>query len=212
MASALHILGSGLQTGAFTRFKFASALVASAACLPFLAQAEGLSWSYLEGGYVNTDIDSFDEDVDGFALGGSYGLTDNVFVFAGYTDQGTSVAGFDIDLQTYNLGLGYAWPLGNALDLYGKVGYVSAEADVQDLGNADDDGYSLAAGLRGRAMEQLELEGAVSYVDLSDSGDDTTLDLGARWYFTPQFAVGVEGSFGDDANTYGLGVRWSFGG
>lgn len=194
------------------RFRLVSALAAAAAFVPFLAQAEGLSWSYLEGGYVNTDIDRLDEDVDGFALRGSYELTDKVFVFAGYTDQGTSVAGVDIDVQSYNLGLGYAWPLGKALDLYGKVAYVNAEADVQGFGSADDDGYSLAVGLRGRAVEQLELEGAVSYVDLSDSGDDTTLDVGARWYFTPQFAVGVEGSFGDDANTYGLGVRWSFGG
>lgn len=194
------------------RFKFASALVASAAFAPFLAQAEGLSWSYLEGGYVNTDVDSFDEDVDGFALRGSYGLTGNVFVFGGYTDQSASAAGFDIDLQSWNLGLGYAWPLGKALDLYGKLGYVNAEVDVQGLGDADDDGYSLAVGLRGRALEQLELEGAVSYVDLSDGGDDTSLDLGARWYFTPQFAFGVDGSFSDDANTYGLGVRWNFGG
>lgn len=194
------------------RFKFASALAASAAFVPFLAQAEGFSYSYLDAAYVNTDIDQFDEDVDGFALRGSYELTDNVFVFAGYADQSTSVAGFDIDLQTYNLGLGYAWPLGKALDVYGKLGYVSAEVDAQGFGDADDDGYSLAVGLRGRAVEQLELEGAVSYVDLSDSGDDTTLDLGARWYFTPQFAFGVEGSFGDDANTYGLGVRWNFGG
>ena len=194
------------------RFTFVSALAASAAFVPFLAQAEGLSWSYVDAAYINTDIESFDEDVDGFALRGSYEIVDNVFVFAGYADQGTSVAGLDIDLQSYNLGLGYAWPLGKALDLYGKVGYVSAEADVDGLGDADDDGYSLAVGLRGRAIEQLELEGAVSYVDLSDSGDDTTLDLGARWYFTPQFAVGLESSFGDDANTYGLGVRWNFGG
>jgi len=194
------------------RFKFVSALAASAAFVPFLAQAEGLSWSYVDAAYINTDIDRFDEDVDGFALRGSYEIVDNLFVFAGYADQGTTVAGLDIDLQTYNLGLGYAWPLGEALDVYGKVGYVSAEADVGGLGDVDDDGYSLALGLRGRAVEQLELEGAVSFVDLSDSGDDTTLDLGARWYFTPQFAVGLEGSFGDDANTYGLGVRWNFGG
>ena len=194
------------------RFKLIPALAATAAFVPFLAHADGISWSYLEAGYVNTDIDRFDEDVDGFALRGSYELTDEVFVFAGYTDQSTSVAGRDLDVQSWNLGLGYAWPLGEALDLYGKLGYVSAEADLEGFGDADDDGYSLAVGLRGRAVEQLELEGAVSYVDLSDSGDDTTLDLGARWYFTPQFAFGVEGSFGDDANAYGLGVRWSFGG
>jgi hypothetical protein len=194
------------------RFKFAAALAASAAFVPFLAQAEGLSWSYLDLAYVNTDIDRFDEDIDGFALRGSYEVVDKLFIFAGYADQGTTVSGFDLDLETFSLGLGYAWPVGEALDVYGKLGYVSAEVDVEGFGDADDDGLSLAVGLRGRAVEQLELEGAVSYVDLGDSGDDTTLDLGARWFFLPQFAVGLEGSFGDDANTYGLGVRWNFGG
>lgn len=194
------------------RFKFVSALAASAAFVPFLAQAEGLSWSYLEAAYVNTDVDGFNEEVDGFALRGSFEIVDNLFIFAGYADQGTSVGGFDIDLKSYNAGLGYAWPIGQALDLYGKVGYVKAEVDTNFIGDVDDDGYLLAVGLRGRAVEQLELEGSVNYVDLSDSGDDTTFDLGARWYFTPQFAVGLEGSFGDDANTYGLGARWSFGG
>ena len=128
------------------RFKFVPALAAAVAFVPFLAHAEDISWSYLEGGYVNTDIDGFDEEVDGFTLRGSYEFTDNVFVFAGYTDQGTSVSGFDIDVESYNLGLGYAWPLGKALDVYGKLGYVSSEADVQGLGSADDDGYSLAIG------------------------------------------------------------------
>jgi hypothetical protein len=195
------------------RCKLVSALAASAAFVPCLAQAEGLSYSYADLAYVSTDIDRFDEDVDGFALRGSIEVVDKLFVFANYADQGTTVFGNDLDVETYAIGVGYAWPVGQALDLYGKVGYVSAEADVGGFGNADDDGYSLGVGLRGRAItiDQLELEGSLNYVDLSDSGDDTTLGLGARWYFTKQFAVGVEGEFGDDANTYGVGVRWDFG-
>ena len=118
------------------RFKFASALAASAAFVPYLAQADGLSYSYLDAAYLNTDVDQYDDTVDGFGVRGSYELTDNVFVFAGYADQGTSVAGIDIDLQSYNFGLGYAWPLAKALDLYGKVGYVNAKADVDGFGSA----------------------------------------------------------------------------
>lgn len=194
------------------RFKFVTALAASAACVPFLAQAEGISYSYLDAAYVNTDIDGFNKDVDGYALRGSFEVVDNLFLFAGYVDQGTTVFGTDIDLQSYNIGVGYAWPLSEALDLYGKLAYVNAEADVQGLGSADDDGYALGVGLRGRPVEQLELEGSVNYADFSDSGDDTTLGVSARWYFTKQFAVGIEGEFGDDADTYGLGVRWNFGG
>ena len=50
-----------------------------------------------------------------------------------------------------------------------------------------------------------------SPVDLSESGDDTSFGLAARWNFTPQLAVGIEGEFGDDSNSYGIGARWAFG-
>jgi len=192
------------------RVKIVSALAATAALLPFVTQAEGLSYSYIDLAYINTDIDQFDEDVDGFALRGSLEITDQVFLFANYADQSTSIFGDDLDVQNYGLGVGYAWPIAPSMDLYGKIGYVKYEADFRGF-NADDDGYSLALGLRGRPADQIELEGAINYVDLSDSGDDTSLGLGARWFFTDQFAVGVEGDFSDDANTYGIGVRWNFG-
>lgn len=192
------------------RFKILSAVAATSALLPFLAQADGLSYSYLDLAYINTDIDQFDQDVDGFALRGSLELTDQVFLFAGYTDQSTSIFGNDLDVQTYGLGVGYAWPVAPSTDLYGKIGYVKTEADY-DRFNVDDDGYSLGVGLRGRVADQFELEGSINYVDLSDSGDDTSLGLAARWFFTEQFAGGIEGEFGDDANTYGIGFRWNFG-
>jgi len=192
------------------RFKILPALVATAAVLPVVAQADGLSYSYLEGAYINTDIDNFDRDVDGFALRGSFEVTDNVFLFGDYSDQSTSIFNTDYGLQQLKLGVGYAWPLDKNLDLYGKVGYVHAELDVPGR-NPDDDGYLLAVGMRGRVLDALELEGSVNYIDLNDSGDDTSLGLAARYFFMPQFAVGLEGDFGDNADTYGVNVRWNFG-
>jgi hypothetical protein len=100
--------------------------------------------------------------------------------------------------------------MGKNVDVYGKLGYVHAEADVPGP-NLEDDGYLLGVGLRGRVVENLELEGGVNYTDLNDTGNDTSLALAARYFFTPQFAAGIEGEFGDDANTYGVNVRWSFG-
>lgn len=179
--------------------------------MPLVAAADGLSYSYVDAAYISTDVDNFDENVDGFALRASVELANRVFAFGGYTDQSTSILGSDLDVKGYNLGVGYAWPMSGTTDLYGKVGYVRAEADFAGL-NANDDGYALGVGVRSRVVDQLELEGSINYTDLSDSGDDTTLGLGARWYFTQQFAVGVEGEFGNDARTYGIGVRWTFGG
>lgn len=192
------------------RFKIVTALAASAAFVPFMAQADGLSYSYVEAGYVNTDVDGFNKEVDGFMLRGSAEIVDRLFVFASYSDQSTSIFGSDLDLQMFDIGLGYAWPLAERTDVYGKVGYTKAEADYPGL-RLDDDGYLLSVGLRSRVIDQLELEGSVNYVDLSDSGDDTSFGAAARWYFTERFAFGVEGDFGDDATVWGLGVRWNFG-
>lgn len=193
------------------RFKLVSTLAAFTLLVPFLAQAEGLNYTYVEGAYVNTDFDDFNEDVDGFALRGSFEITDQVFLFAGYSDQSASLFGDDFDTNVLNLGVGYAFPIATRTDLYGKLGYVQAEFDFPGPGDADDDGYLLAFGVRSRVVDQLELEGSLNYVDLSDLGDDTTLGLAARWYFTKQFAAGVEGQFGDDTDTLGINARWEFG-
>jgi hypothetical protein len=188
-------------------FKTISALAASVAFMPCLAQADDLSYTYVDVAYVNTDLDGARDDVDGLALRGSLEITEQVFLFAGYADQ----SGDGVDFETYNLGIGYAWPIASNMDLYGKLGYVEAEADYRGFGG-DDSGYLLGFGLRSRLTEQVELEGSINYVDLSDSGDDTSLGLAARWYIAEQVALGLEGAFSDDATTLGLGVRWNFGG
>lgn len=190
------------------KLKIASALIASAALLPVAASAEGLSYSYLELAYVEADIDGVDEDADGFALAGSLEITDEVFMFANYGDLSVG----PVDFETYSVGGGYAWSFSPKADLYGTLAYVKAEADLSGFGSADDDGYGIGVGIRSRVAEQFELEAAINYVDLSDSGDDTTLGLGARWYFVDQLALGFGVEFGDDADAYSLSLRWEFGG
>ena len=187
-------------------------LAAVVALSPALARAEGPSYSFLDAGYVTTDVDNFNGDIDGFLLRGSFEFMDNWFGYARYLDQSADVGGTNVDVSQWSIGAGYAWPLNDATDLYGKLGYVEADADVDAFNaHANDNGYELSVGLRGFAMEQFEYEGAVNYTDLSDSGDTTSVGIAARWHFMPQFAVGLEGEFGEDANSYGVGARWSFG-
>ena len=190
-----------------------SLAVASLACLPMASQASDISYSFVEAAYVNTDIDDFDETLDGFVLGGSLEVAENFFIYASYTDQSTDFFGVDLDATGFSVGGGYAFPLSDTMDLVGSIGYVSTEAEGNYEGesaSADDDGYELAIGLRAMPMEQLELHGSVAYVD-TDAGDDTGLGVGALCYFVPQFAVGLDAGFSDDSNSYGVGVRWDFG-
>lgn len=192
------------------RKSFFAALGAAVVLCPVLAQAESPSYSNLDAGYVVTDVDGLNKDLDGFLIRGSYEVIDNGFVYARYVDQSVSVLGTDVDVTQKAIGAGYALPLNEVVDLYGKVGYVEADADAGGA-SADDNGYELSAGLRGFALDQLELEGAVNYTDLSDSGSDTSFGVGAHWYFAPQFAVGLEGEFGDNADSYAISARWNFG-
>ena len=188
-----------------------SLAVASLSCLPVASQAAEISYSFVEAAYVNTDVDDFDETLDGFALGGSFEVVENVFLYASYSDQSTDLFGADVDVTGYSIGGGYALPLSDTLDVVGTIGYVSSEFEASyegESGSFDDDGYELGIALKALPMEQLELSGGITYVDLSDSGDDTALGIGARWYFVPQFAVGALASFTDDSNSYGLSVRW----
>jgi hypothetical protein len=199
------------------RSKLLSATVAATLALPLAAAAgDSVSYSYADLAYVTTDIDGVDEDLDGFALRGSFEITDQAFLFGTYTDQSADAGGATVDYTTMTLGGGYAWSLSDKADLYGKLGYATAEVevDVPGLGggSVDDDGFMLGMGLRGRVSQQFELEGSVNYYDFSDSGDDTSLGAAARWFFTDQFSAFAEGDFGDDVSTYGIGMRWTFGG
>ena len=187
------------------RTPIATAMLAACALAPLVSQAESPSYSYVEGGYVRTDIDGVGSDADGFLVRGSVELPHDFFLFAGYVDQGV----YGADIKQYGVGAGYAWSITDTTDLYGKVGYARAEADAYDFG-LDDDGYSLGVGIRSFVTSRLELEASVDYVDYSDLGDDTTFGIGARWYFTDHFALGVEAQVADDATTYGIGLRWSF--
>jgi hypothetical protein len=181
------------------------AAAAAAVFMPFVAQADGLGYSYVEGAYVSTHVDGVSNNADGFALAGSMQLPKHVFAFAGYADQSRS----GIKDRNYNLGAGYAWSLAPKADLYGKLGYIRRENRWMGS-SASANGLELGVGVRARVIEQLELEGSVNYADWSKGGDDTWFGLAGRWHFSNQLSAGLSAAFGDDAKTYGLNARWTF--
>ncbi len=178
------------------------------AAAPLAAQAEDMSYSYIEAGWVNTNFDGFDEDADGPGVRGSIGFAENFFAFAEYVTQEVDVLGVDVDVDQIAVGFGGHLDISDKVNLVGRVGYV--EVDSDDVG-VNVDGYLVSAGVRGQVAENFELEGQVVYTDLGSSGgDDTGLGVGGRYFFTKNFAVGAEYQFSDDADTWILGVRFAF--
>lgn len=176
--------------------------------LPFASQAGTMNYTYVELGYVDTEIDvgPNDLDGDGFALRGSLAVHENFFVFTGYEDLGLERGA---DLTTFYIGGGARWPLGNKLDIVGRVAIVKSEIEIGNR-DQDDDGFLLGARLRGEVAPKFELEGGFDYVDLDDRGDDTAIVLEGRYFFLDALAGGLAVHFADDAQAIGINLRYTF--
>ena len=168
-----------------------------------IAQPAEPRYTYLEAGYVDIDLNDVDADGDGFALGGSLALGDAFYLAGSYADYDLN---FGIDAQELLLGVGYHYGLSSGLDLVAEGGYAHTEIDTQ-FGDFDDSGLYLSGGLRWMALERLELNGRVRYVDLDDSGDGTALLLGGLFHVTPDLALGGGVELSDDSDVYNIGFR-----
>ncbi len=182
------------------------------AALCFMAPAfgdEGFSYSFVELGYMNTEIDDLDVDGDGLGLRGSIEFTDRFHGFAGYSDLDLD---FDVSTTQMEVGVGMNWSLSPNVDVVGTVSYLNLEIDLPaPFGSGDDNAIALGGGLRGRVGEQLELRGGLTYAEFDESGNDTAFNVGARYYFTKIFALGADIGFNEDGTSWTLGGRFDFG-
>jgi hypothetical protein len=177
--------------------------------------AENLSYTYVELGYIDTEIDDLGISGDGWGIRGSYRVANAIHLFGSYADLGYDG---NVDVSELRLGGGYAWPMSPKLDLVGSLAYVRMEASssvtVPGLGrvsvSVDESGYSLGAMLRSRLTDQFEVNGGLDHVDVG-SDNDTALEVGGRYFLTPAFNVGLDLRFNDDGTSYMIGGRYHFG-
>jgi hypothetical protein len=182
--------------------KIATALLGSLvlSAMPLAAQAEDMSYSFIDLGYSELNLDGGPTG-DGFGVRGSIGFAENFFGFADYQSLDFSLG----DLDIYSIGLGGRMEIAESVDLVGKAGYLKFDGD-----GGNESGYLVSAGVRARPASQFELEGNVIYRDLGSDADDTAVAVAARYFFTDMFAIGAEYEMGDDLDTWFAGVRLSF--
>ncbi|GGZ69502.1 Ax21 family protein [Lysobacter xinjiangensis] len=180
------------------------------AALPFAASAaEGVSYNYVEGGYVRTDLENTgtNNDADGWALNGSGAIAPNFHVFGGYSKQ--SIDGVDVDLENWRLGVGYNREINTRLDLVTRVAYENY--DLGGLpGDNSADGFSVEAGVRGAFTPNLEGYALAGYEKTEDFDGDFYGRVGAQVKFNPTWGVNGEVKFADGDTQVFVGPRISF--
>lgn len=187
--------------------KFLLALTLFAA-LPFTASAaEGLSYNYVEGGYVNTQRDNSLQS-DGWNLNGSAAISDNFHVFGGYTSEEDD--DFGIDFEHWRAGLGYNRPVAGNTDLLARVAYENNKVDVGTFDGQRVDGYSAEVGVRSALTPNFEGYALAGYEDAEHFDGDFYGRVGAQVKFNQSWGITGDVKFADGDTQYFIGPRLSF--
>jgi hypothetical protein len=173
------------------------------------ALAAELDYNYGELRYVDTELDAggIDANGDGFQIGGSLELAQSVHIFGSFE---TLDFGSGVDVSAFEVGGGYAVPLNNGADLVGRLSYIDGEIDAGPA-NLDDSGFGFSAGFRNMFHPQIEGRAFINYVDLDESGDQTSIELAGDYFLNDEIALGASLELGDDVTAWTLGARWFFG-
>ncbi|TXH76228.1 MAG: Ax21 family protein [Lysobacteraceae bacterium] len=167
--------------------------------LPFTASAaEGLSYNYVQGGYVATNGDA---DADGFGIDGSFAVHPNFHLFGGYNRQ--EIEDTNIDVDQWRVGAGYNQDITDKVDLVTRIAYEKFDAG----GGFDFDGYSAEVGVRGAMSERIEAYVSAGYEDYEQFDGDFYGQVGAQVKFHENWGLSGDVKFADGDAQWFIGPR-----
>lgn len=170
--------------------------------------AEAFSYDFVEAGWVHVFPDQID-DLDGYYAHLSYSPVNNVFLFAEWGQAFGSEFGADFDVSSLELGAGVYVPVCSTVDFVVTGAALRSEVDVDGFGNADEWGFDASAGFRIRLASKLELGLFYGFTHLDDE-DVSSGSAGLVYSLTDAVDLTVRGSFAEDDQQLGVGIRYNF--
>lgn len=176
------------------------------ATLPFAASASDLSYNYVEGGY--TRINGLGTKIDGPAINGSVALGSRFHVFGGYEALDIDAAGSDLD--SWNLGFGYNHGLSQSTDLVARLGYRDFDFSGPFGLSLGGESYFTEVGVRSQLAPSFEGYVYAGYERPEGGGGDYYGRVGGQYSFNPNWGLVADVKFGDGAEQYFFGPRFTF--
>ena len=171
------------------------------AAFPVAGLAQDISYNYIEGGYSRIESGV---DADGWAVNGSAALNDEFHVFGGYSQNEFDRSNVDLDI--FNVGLGYNHALSNRLHLLGRVGYENFDTNF----TSSTDAWFTEVGARGVLVTNLEGWALAGYEDGDGLDGEFYGKIGGLYKFTPRWGLSAEVKLIDGDQQYFVGPRVSF--
>lgn len=201
--------------------KLTIALAGAALAVSGAALAEGPAWTYLQGQYIQGDTPS-DGSNDRAGIAGSAELFNILHLGGTWNTGDIEDSSSDSDIDFWEINAGAHVGVSDSADVYAEAIFGNVDVDEAD----DGDYIGGAFGVRVMLTDNLELNGGAEVLQVDDeafgcsgsSCDDSTetsLFIGGRYNFTPNFSFGVEAvesnvrMFLEDS--VGFDLRWAFG-
>ncbi|MCF7749455.1 hypothetical protein KQ945_01755 [Bacillus subtilis subsp. subtilis] len=206
---------------------FLAAALLAAAPLSAVA-AEGLSYTYVEGGWTQLQISNpgSNPKLDGGYIRGSFAIAEQVHVFGGYSrvsktyrfDDSLNDLRIKEELSQPELGIGYHMPVSDRLDFTSDIAWLRINDELKyEQKGFDSRRYKFhtnaaraTLGVRGKPSPRTEAWLKGGYIDGSDMDGTWTGTLGGQVNVTKTWGLVGEVQAYDDITQYSVGVRASF--
>ncbi|KRA45224.1 diffusible signal factor-reguated Ax21 faimly protein [Pseudoxanthomonas sp. Root630] len=174
------------------------------AAAPFAASAaEGVSYNYVEGGYVASNLSNGVPDADGWALKGSVAIAPNFHLFGDYATQ--EFDDINVDIDNYRLGVGYNHEISQRVDLLTRVAYERYEVPGEDL-----TGYSAEVGVNSALTNRLNGYALAGYEDTDLYDGEFYGRLGAQVKFNQNWSASADVKLIDGDTQWFVGPRFAW--
>lgn len=173
-----------------------------------------ISYNFVQGTFVSSTVDTGFEDVDatGIGVSGSFVITPNIALTAGFgTTSFDTFLGVDIDTTELSFGVTGYTSVAEGTSVFGNFSVLKANIEATDGFNTiddDDTGNVISVGLRHMATDAVEIEAGFSRVDVFDESGNT-FGIGIRFYANDKFSLGVGYATGDDVDSLILNARFN---
>ncbi len=170
------------------------AILATLLAISTTAAASEIKYDYLE--VSKQKVKAGDINFRGTGFGGSMLTDGGLLLVASKRDLDTdiNVRGFNVNMgvEVTSFGFGGKSELSDYSDFFFLIQYVDMKAKVSMLGYSDsitESGKGAQMGVRSMASDNLELSASINYIDVE--GSSSTKNLGANYYLTDSFSLGV---------------------
>ena len=173
---------------------------------PALAQqpqrADAIRWDYVAANLAVPDLDDL-----GVELEGSTAVTERLVVFGNYRSFAPDSR---VDRTSLQIGVGRLWNIRPRVELLASASYADNEIDLPHR-TIDEEGLILSGEVRGWVSPRFELSGAVMLDNSVSSSTETVLELGGQYFRVSNRSLGGRIRVDEDDTTLFLGAQFYFG-